>query len=420
MVSSTEALAASLEVKKHISFNLRCLRMLPQPYTSADDQRMTLGYFALSSLDLLYGLDKIPTEEKQELVDWIYDQQSPSGGFGGSPSNSFHASCCSAGASRHSTEVGSASIKQKKRGMVGNVAMTYAALVSLSILRDSFQRLNRSALIEFISALQDKTNGGFAAEIPKKPYQSQLVDRDPRFSYCAIAICSMLGEWGEVDIGKAKIYVQGCQRYDGGFGASEWHESHSGMGYCCVAALHLLGVSSGGSKEWKRREEAITWLAHRQVGSSQSPPLSQHGSSTEGSKNGEITEGRDREEEEQEEEEEEKMTGGFQGRPNKLPPDVCYSFWNGGALAILGEHDLVDAKLDAGYVLSAQSKVGGISKMPDEHPDLLHTYLGLASLSLHQPDGEGQGIEFGMKRLDAVLNCSLEAKRWILKHLTKS
>ncbi|CCF50936.1 hypothetical protein NDA11_000397 [Ustilago hordei] len=367
-----------IEVKRHVSFLLRCLHLLPQPYTSADDQRMTLGYFTLASLDLLSCMDRIPRDEREELLNWVYAQQSLHGGFRGGPSTS---------------EAGA------------NVAMTYSALLILAILKDDFERLDRVGLQRYIGSLQDREGGGFAAEEVTGTEKEGKgmgvgVDRDPRFTYCAIAICSMLGEWSSIDIAKAREYLEGCQRYDGGFGASGMHESHSGMTYCCVAALSLLPSSTS---PFPRQNETLSWIIHRQVSPSPPDPQTHNG---------------EEEEEQEEQEEQEELGGGFQGRPSKLPADVCYSFWNGAALSILSHHSLIDAQKDTAYVLSAQSRVGGISKVPGEHPDSLHTYLGLASLSLHQPAEGQEGVEFGMKRLDAAYSCSLEAKAWIQQHLT--
>lgn len=398
-VINSDELASRLETKKHISFLLRCLRMLPHPYTSADDQRMTLGYFAISGLDLLNATDRIPADERLELISWVYEQQIPTGGFRGSPSSTFSPSA--------SSTTGTA-----------NIAMTYAALLILSILQDDFSRLDRKALLRFIVALRGE-NGGFAAE---EQVVGGMVDRDPRFTYCAIAICSMLGQWEGVDVGAARGYLKGCQRYDGGFGASEVHEAHAGMTYCCVAGLHLLPQEEA---VWEKRDEALAWLVHRQV-APVTPSLESASTNSHDDQEASTSDSEDNDDDD-----EARLSGGFQGRPAKLPPDVCYSFWNGAALALLEQHDLIDSITDASYVLSAQSKVGGIAKIPGDHPDLLHTYLGMASLALHQSreagaveasndqEGTHAGIAFGLKQLDAAYNCSLSAKAWIRDHLTR-
>ncbi|GAK66255.1 geranylgeranyl transferase type i beta subunit [Moesziomyces antarcticus] len=373
-----------LTASKHVSFLLRCLRMLPAPYTSADDQRMTLGYFALAGLDLLHATHKVPLDEARELIDWVYDQQAPEGGFRGSPSTPFTTPAAG--------RVGTA-----------NVAMTYSALLVLAILRDDYARLDRTALLSYIAALQSE-GGGFAAELPPSGREAREVDTDPRFAYCAVAVCAMLGDFSRINIPTATAFLRRCQRYDGGFGASATQEAHAGMTYCCVAALHLLSRVERGAA-WPS-DQAIAWLTHRQVNP---PPTASSKQDTQA---------------ESDDDDEANLVGGFQGRPSKLPPDVCYSFWNGAALSLLSAHELVDAPADAGYVLSAQSRVGGVSKIPGDHPDLLHTYLGLASLSLHQ---HGQGdhaeenrLDFGLAPLDAALNCTLTAKQWIDTHLKRN
>lgn len=73
---------------------------------------------------------------------------------------------------------------------------------------------------------------------------------------------------------------------------------------------------------------------------------------------------------------------GFQGRPNK-PVDTCYSFWIGATLKMLGCYNLVNYEMNRGYVLSTQNEItGGLAKWTSNVPDPLHTYLGLAGLSL--------------------------------------
>lgn len=65
-----------LEAKKHTSFFLRHLRLLPRPYTSADTQRMTMAFFCLSALDLLGVVeDKTTSEERDGYREWIWRLQ---------------------------------------------------------------------------------------------------------------------------------------------------------------------------------------------------------------------------------------------------------------------------------------------------------------------------------------------------------
>ncbi|PWZ00045.1 terpenoid cyclases/Protein prenyltransferase [Testicularia cyperi] len=472
----------SLERSKHVSFFLRCLRLLPQPYTSADVQRMTLGYFALGALDLLSSLDRIPSQERLELVDWVYAQQSPDGGFAGSPSTASSSSSYST-TTTITTAATTATKRSREKYARPNVAMTYSALLILAILRDDFSRLDRTQLLSFLHSLQCPLEGSFTDEPPPPTASSSCsssspradseirtstardkdvdVDRDPRFTYCALAIADMLGDFDSIDTDRAYTYLASCQRYDGGFGANSTQESHSGMSYCCLAGLEILerfnrrrkDSSSMNVKADASRydvEAAVSFLVHRQVEPLLAPAAV--------AGNGNEPQDNDDEEEEEEEEEEDKPSwkGGFQGRTAKLPPDVCYSFWNGASLSLLNQHGLIDAASDTAYVLSCQSVVGGISKVPADHPDLLHSYLGLAALSLHfhsqsqsqhqhqhqhqaqdqniqqdqQQDGQDDSnllpdldldpdLELGLdlKPLDPVLNCTLETRAWISSHL---
>lgn len=88
---------------------------------------------------------------------------------------------------------------------------------------------------------------------------------------------------------------------------------------------------------------------------------------------------------------------GFQGRCNK-PEDTCYSFWVGGALTLLGAYEFIDFPLIRAFTLSCQKPQGGFAKWPDQRQDVLHSYFGLAGLSL--------GGEAGLQPLDAALGLS--------------
>lgn len=72
---------------------------------------------------------------------------------------------------------------------------------------------------------------------------------------------------------------------------------------------------------------------------------------------------------------------GFNGRPNK-PVDTCYSFWTGGSLKIIDAYQFINDDYKSDYVLMAQDRTGGLSKYVNCVPDHMHTYLGLAALSL--------------------------------------
>ncbi|CAN0397406.1 unnamed protein product, partial [Discosporangium mesarthrocarpum] len=80
-----------------------------------------------------------------------------------------------------------------------------------------------------------------------------------------------------------------CQTFEGGFGGEPWNEAHGGYAFCAFASLVILGQA------FRADLYALEgWLCGRQM----------------------------------------RLEGGFQGRTNKLV-DGCYSFWQGGAVALL-------------------------------------------------------------------------------------
>lgn len=126
------------------------------------------------------------------------------------------------------------------------------------------------------------------------------------------------------------------QSYEGGIGQGPGLESHSGSTFCAVAALSL---SNNLDRLTKAQLEALRrWLLFR-------------------------------------------YDRGFNGRPNK-PVDTCYSFWVGGSLKILDSLHFVNDDHISEYVLMAQDRAGGFSKYVNCVSDPMHTYLGLAGLSL--------------------------------------
>ena len=98
-------------------------------------------------------------------------------------------------------------------------------------------------------------------------------------------------------------FVKSCQTYEGGMGGEPFSEAHGGYTFCAVAALKLLGALGSSSSSDNDNDSnsshgfdvsaLLGWLGRRQLS----------------------------------------YEGGFSGRSNKLV-DGCYSFWQGGAMAI--------------------------------------------------------------------------------------
>jgi len=218
--------------------------------------------------------------------------------------------------------------------------MTYTALASLLILGDDLTRVYREGVLLQLKSLQARDGSYWSS--------SEQAERDMRFVFCAAAISTMLQDWSGVDVNVMVDFILRSQAWDGGFAQAPGLEGHGGSTFCAVAALALANRLDCLPK--KRRSELEYWLLQRQG------------------------------------------ISGFQGRPDK-PPDSCYSFWVGGALAILGSYDKCDSDMAARFVLTCQSSYGGFSKWPTSTatPDILHTHYSLAGLSLACEQGSGSG-----------------------------
>jgi len=216
--------------------------------------------------------------------------------------------------------------------------MTYTALASLLILGDDLSRVNRTAVLAHVAALQC-TDGSFYSSLGGS-------ENDMRFVYCAAAICYILQDFSTINVEGAVKYITNSLSYEGAMGQGVNLESHGGSTYCAVAALHLLGELDRALSS-KQRARLVRWLVLRQ---------------------------------------DDYNGSGLQGRPNK-PPDTCYTFWLGASLKLLNCLEHLELKALRGFVLSTQDPItGGLAKYPDTHPDGLHTYLGVSGLSLLKCD----------------------------------
>lgn len=122
---------------KHVQYFLHHSKALPEEYTDADCNRMTLLYFVVVALDML---GKLYTLNAEECIRFVYEQQLLSSsdvdtvrsghfGFIGSPymGHNFEESC-----SEHRYEY-----------LQGHLAMIYTALIILITLDDDLTRVNR-------------------------------------------------------------------------------------------------------------------------------------------------------------------------------------------------------------------------------------------------------------------------------------
>ncbi|CAB3411276.1 unnamed protein product [Caenorhabditis bovis] len=215
-----------------------------------------------------------------------------------------------------------------------NLAQTYSALLTLTILGDDLSRVNRTAILESVKRAQRKC-GSFWS-------QASGSESDMRFVYCAVAICHILHDTDAIDWKKLGDFIKSSLNIDGGIGQGPGDESHGGSTFCAIASLALA------NRLWN--EEVLTlkeiarlvkWALWKQ-------------------------------------------SMGFHGRSHKAD-DSCYAFWIGATLTILNSYNLVNTVYLREFLMIAQHPhIGGFCKHPEpgSYSDLLHTYFSIAALSL--------------------------------------
>ncbi|KAL8756609.1 MAG: hypothetical protein Q9184_004445 [Pyrenodesmia sp. 2 TL-2023] len=186
----------------------------------------------------------------------------------------------------------------------------------------------RERVGRYIAQLQNQDDGSFAGD--------EWGENDTRFLFGALNALSLLRLLPMVDVAKAVSYVQACANFDGGYGVSPGAESHAGQIYVCVGALAIAG-----RLDLVNKDRLGGWLSERQLDN-----------------------------------------GGLNGRPEKLQ-DVCYSWWVGSSLAMIGKLHWIDKHKLTKYILDCQdTEVGGIADRPGDMVDVFHTVFGIAGLSL--------------------------------------
>ncbi|KAJ7726523.1 terpenoid cyclases/Protein prenyltransferase [Mycena metata] len=302
----------------HIAYAKNALVRLPGSLGNADASRMAIVFYCVGTLDLLGVLQDQTTEmERFSWRNWIWEQYA-AGRYG----TGFKPGPFMSTNSGHDTP---------------HIIMTYTALLSLSMLRDDFSRLNRQGLLRFVASCQN-SNGSFS-NTPNGGGDSDL-----RNLYSAFSICSLLDDWSSINVESAIAFVASCRvgrcpspRSFSLLTAPHTHRRPTkeatvncppakrkarGTTYLAIAALHLAppGPRPRLSPADKARSEH--WLVHSQDAS-----------------------------------------GGFRGRTGKAP-DACYCFWGGAALQILGAHDKINAYAFTEFIAACQFPFGGLAKAP--------------------------------------------------------
>jgi geranylgeranyl transferase type-1 subunit beta len=382
----------------HTKYFLRCLRsLLPTDYTTTDSSRLTLGFFILSALDLLGALPQLTVDEKHNIKKWILSLQHPQGGFVGSPNHKY---------GDEESKIASKKMPETLRAKdPASLPATFFAILALNFFApiNSFNTISRQATLAWLRKLQ-RPDGSFGEFIDSTG--AIRGGRDMRYCQLAAAIRYLLrGDLAvagqrsvkDIDVEALVRHVRSAQGFDGGLGESGEGESHAGYTYCGVATLYLLGRTAQGEGLCDP-DAAVKWLVSTQTAYLDDDPEQEDQDSNQPTAPIEFSKLAL---------EEVPTYIGSAGRLNKAP-DTCYSFWVLASLSMLLSPSstplsVIDITPQRRWLLKkTQHMIGGFGKEPGYPPDIYHSYLGLAALSVM---GEAD-----LKRLDPALCVSQEAK----------
>eukprot|EP00555_Chaetoceros_dichaeta_P014826 CAMPEP_0198276034 /NCGR_PEP_ID=MMETSP1447-20131203/65096_1 /TAXON_ID=420782 /ORGANISM="Chaetoceros dichaeta, Strain CCMP1751" /LENGTH=624 /DNA_ID=CAMNT_0043970951 /DNA_START=43 /DNA_END=1917 /DNA_ORIENTATION=- len=329
-------------------FHPKSIFPLPQSYTSLDSSRPWILYWTLHSLDLLSA---IPDQE-EKLIGVVHTIEACWASVRSPQSSSHH---------RHAEGDGGEGEGGGFGGgphQIPHAATSYAAVQTLVIIAgqgdaypnaselalDLLRRKREAMYVWFLSLRHpnpsSSSSSSSSSVTPPCGYRMHHDGEvDVRATYTLCAMASLLNILTESLTEGMMEYIISCQTFEGGFGGVPYAEAHGGYTFCALAALHILvtttttatipkkeikkeiipkkeikggvigegvvGDTKGGSGggvasrtledcEGFDTEALRGWLSRRQMG----------------------------------------YEGGFQGRCNKLV-DGCYSYWIGGAIAIL-------------------------------------------------------------------------------------
>lgn len=229
------------------------------------------------------------------------------------------------------------------------VLLTYDAL-------DALSEEQREGITLFILSLKCE-NGSFKGD--------SFGEVDTRFVFTAVYLLQILGKLTKDIADAASKFILSCRNFDGGFGLLPGSESHAAQAYTCLGTLaiceQLLALDN----------RTPTWLSERQV----------------------------------------LPSGGFNGRPEKLP-DVCYSWWVLLCLSMMKKAHWISFEHLESFILQCQDyEKGGFSDRPDNQTDVFHTCFAITALSLLNPD------KYGLKPIDPIYCMPLEVTERISKKL---
>lgn len=326
---------------------------MPAKAQSEDSNKLALIYFVVHGLDLLGRLDKEINREAAvaDIYDFlILDYNGEISGFRSSLTFEL----------------------DKKNGEydLPNLLATFFALATLLAFEEDYsKRLDREKIMKFVSRCQIKEGENAGSFTPVLDLNGDpWGESDLRLCYIAAGIRKMLGydkggeKANDIDVTALENFILDKVNFNGGLSSSSHTESHSGLTFCGIAALKLLGTDLSAPQHADWVELTKKWLVHRQV---DYPDELYSGTSYEYYQTSDI--------------------GGFNGRENKFA-DTCYLWWVVGLLNLLSEDgvELINAPGLLEYLLErTQHKlIGGFAKDTEAFPDPFHSFLAVCSVSL--------------------------------------
>ncbi|CAI2353398.1 unnamed protein product [Caenorhabditis sp. 36 PRJEB53466] len=186
---------------RHTAYLLRYLKNAPNSYATLDASRTWMCYWGVNSLKILDA--EIPEDQQKDMISFLKTCEHPDGGYGGGP------------------------------GQMAHLAPTYAAVMCLVSFQsqEALESINRLTLFNFLKNCKH-SSGGF--------YMHEGGEIDMRSTYCALAVCEIVGLPTDQLANGVAEWVISCQTYEGGFGGEPGTEAHGGYTFCALASLVLL------------------------------------------------------------------------------------------------------------------------------------------------------------------------------------
>jgi geranylgeranyl transferase type-1 subunit beta len=398
----------------HIKYWRRNLKtFLPHHYTGNDANRMTLALFTVSALDILGDLDSaLSPEERQGHVDWVYSCQLPEGGFRPWPGS----------------DVGNLRNDSNKLWDPAHVPGTFFALLTLVVLGDDLEKVNKPAILQWLPRMQ-RAEGGFGETLGADDFVHG--GNDSRFGYMATAIRWILrGHLDgpcdgipDINVDKFVACVRDAESYDGGISEAPYHEAHAGFTSCAINALYFVDrlplkpsqAPDNCLRGVTNLPSTLRWLAARQTLTLEADDsVDTFADETDTSntchdahsfvKVGSFpTVSMKTTVESQPKAHFELNCVGMNGRCNKIA-DTCYAYWVTAPLQILDHMHIINPAPIRKYLLDkTQHAVGGFGKVTGDPPDMYHSFLGLMVLAMLG--------EAGLQDVDPALCITGRARR---------